>query len=239
MPGQNSSQYTVERRTSGADLASPAGVQVVVRPLGNPLPLGFLGLMVATTALAMLQLKVLAPDQGHVVAIGVLTLTVPLQLVACVLGFLARDPVAGTGMGILAGTWAGVGFTMLGSPPGATSAALGVLLLCSAVAMCVPTVAATGKLAALLVMGVSALRFAVTGIGQLTGSSGWLTAAGWVGVVLGLIAAYAALAFEVEDVRHRTVLPVGRRGAGADTMTGDPEAELASLVHEAGIRKQL
>ncbi|GAA2038156.1 hypothetical protein GCM10009740_32850 [Terrabacter terrae] len=219
-------------------LASPAA-RVVVRPLGNPLPLGFLALMVATTGLAMLQLHVVAPEQGRVVAIGVLALTVPLQLVACVLGFLARDPVAGTGMGILAGTWAGVGFAMLTSPPGATSPALGVFLLCSAVAMCVPTVAATGKLAGLLVMGVSALRFAVTGVGQMTGSSGWLTAAGWVGVVLGLIAAYAGLAFEVEDVRHRTVLPVGRRGAGVDTMTGDPEAELASLVHEAGVRKQL
>lgn len=121
MPGQNSGQYPVERGASGADLASPAGVQVVVRPLGNPLPLGFLALMVATTGLAMLQLKVLAPDQGHVVAIGVLVLTVPLQLVACVLGFLARDPVAGTGMGILAGTWAAAGFAMLGSPPGATT----------------------------------------------------------------------------------------------------------------------
>ena len=221
------------------DLAATPVVRVAVRPLGNPLPLGFLALMVATTGLAMLQLHVVAPEQGRVVAIGVLALTVPLQLVACVLGFLARDPVAGTGMGILAGTWAGVGFAMLTSPPGATSPALGVFLVCSAVAMCVPTIAATGKLAALLVMGVSALRFAVTGVGQLTGSSAWLNAAGWVGVVLGLIAAYAALAFEVEDVHHRTVLPVGRRGAGADTMTGDPEAELASLVHEAGVRKQL
>lgn len=215
------------------------GVRVVVRPLGNPLPLGFLALMVATAALAMLQLHVLVPEQGRIVATGVLALTVPLQLVASVLGFLARDPVAGTGMGVLAGTWASIGFALLESPPGATSPALGVLLLCSAVAMCVPTVAATGKLAALLVMGLSALRFAVTGVGELVGSSSWLTAAGWVGVVLGIIAAYAALAFEVEDVRHRTVLPVGRRAGGADTMTGDAGAELGSLVHEAGVRNQL
>lgn len=87
--------------------------------------------------------------------------------------------------------------------------------------------------------GVSARCLAVTGVGELTGSSGWLTAAGWVGVTLGLIASYAALAFELEDVRHRTVLPVGRRGEGADTMTGDADTELASLVHEAGVRTQL
>jgi uncharacterized protein len=214
-------------------------VRVVVRPVGNPLPLGFLALMVATVAVAMLQLHVVEPDQGRVVAAGILGLTVPLQLVACVLGFLARDPVAGTGMGVLAGTWAAVGWAVLLSPPGATSSALGVLLLCSAVAMCVPTAAATSKVAAMAVMGLSAVRFAVTGVGQLTGSSTWLTVAGWVGVALGIVAAYAALSFELEDVRHSTVLPVGRRAAGEDTMTASAQDELASVPHEAGVRKQL
>jgi uncharacterized protein len=195
--------------------------------------------MVATVAIAMIQLHVLDPTQGRVVAVGVLVLTVPLQVLASVLGFLARDPVAGTGMGVLAGTWATVGFTMLASQPGATSPALGVLLLCSAVAMGVPTLAATSKIAGMIVMGISAVRFAVTWVGHLTGSSGWLTAAGWVGLVLGAVAAYAALAFELEDVRHATTLPVGRRGAGADTMTAPVEQELAELGHESGVRKQL
>ncbi|CAN7372205.1 GPR1/FUN34/YaaH family transporter [Terrabacter sp. LjRoot27] len=213
--------------------------RVVVRPIGNPLPLGFLALMVATTSTAMLQLGVLAPAQGHVVALSLLVLTTPLQTIVCVLGFMARDPVAGTGMGILAGTWATVGLTMLGSSPGTTSPALGVLLLCSAVAMVVPTAAATGKLAAMAVMGLSAVRFAVTGVGQLTGSASWLTAAGWVGLALALVAGYAAIAFELEDVRHTTVMPLGRRGAGADTMTATRRDQLASLSHEAGVRKQL
>ena len=214
-------------------------LRVVVRPIGNPLPLGFLALMVATVALAMLQLHVVEPEQGRLVAVGILGLTVPLQLVACVLGFLARDPVAGTGMGVLAGTWAALGWVLLLSPPGSTSPALGVLLLCSAVAMCVPTAAATSKVAAMAVMGLSALRFAVTGVGQLTSSSTWLSAAGWVGVLLGLVAAYAAVSFELEDARHATVLPVGRRGDGSDTMTASAAEETASVPHEAGVRKQL
>lgn len=214
-------------------------VRVVVRPIGNPLPLGFLALMVATIAVGLLQLHVLEPTQGRVVGAGILGLTVPLQLVACVLGFLARDPVAGTGMGVLAGTWAAVGFVLLSSPPGATSAALGVLLLCSAVAMLVPTVAATGKIAGMGVMGLSSVRFAVTGLAQLTGASVWFTVAGWVGLGLGVVAGYAALAFELEDVRHAGVLPVGRRGAGANTMTASAHEQLSSLAHEAGVRKQL
>ncbi|MFM6850167.1 MAG: GPR1/FUN34/YaaH family transporter [Terrabacter sp.] len=221
------------------DIPGPLQARVVVRPVGNPLPLGFLALMVATVAVAMLQLHVVPAEQGRVVAVGILGLTVPLQLVACVLGFLARDPVAGTGMGILAGTWAAVAWGLLLSPPGATSSALGVLLLCSAVAMCVPTAAATTKVAAMAVMGLSAVRFAVTGIGHLTASSAWLTVAGWVGLALGLVAAYAALSFELEDARHATVLPIGRRGAGADTMTAPAQEEMESVPHEAGVREQL
>ena len=214
-------------------------VRVVVRPVGNPLPLGFLALMVATIAVATLQLELLEPYQGLVVGYGVICLTVPLQLVACVLGFLARDPVAGTGMGVLAGTWAAVGFALVSSPPGSRSPALGVMLLCSAVAMLVPTLAATGKVAGMVVMGLSSIRFAVTGLAQLTGAAAWFTVAGWVGLVLGGVAGYAALAFELEDVRHAGVLPLGRRGSGADTMTASADEELASVAHEAGVRKQL
>ena len=39
--------------------------------------------------------------------------TVPLQLLASVVGFLCRDPVAATGMGILSGTWAVTGLATL------------------------------------------------------------------------------------------------------------------------------
>lgn len=54
-------------------------------------------MMVATTAPAMLQLGVLAPDQGRVLTARNPGGTGPLQLGSCVLGFLAQNPVAGTG----------------------------------------------------------------------------------------------------------------------------------------------
>ncbi|WP_336923498.1 hypothetical protein [Aquipuribacter sp. SD81] len=101
----------------GDGLRSRAGVppeelgstRIVLRPIGTPLPLGFLGLFVATTAFAVLQLDWLPEDQGRLVALGALLFTVPLQALASVFGFLARDPVAGTGMAVLSGTWALVG----------------------------------------------------------------------------------------------------------------------------------
>ena len=116
--------------------------RVVLRPLASPLPLGFLALAVATFSFATVQIGWVRADQGSTIAYGVLILTVPLQLLASVMGFLARDPVAATGMGILSGTWGAICLATLTSPVGATSAGLGVLLLCSAGALLVPGVAA-------------------------------------------------------------------------------------------------
>ena len=224
----------------GRDPGSPTGVtRVVVRPIGTPLPLGFLGLLVATLGFSALQLGWVPPSQTAAVALGVLGLTVPLQLLSSVLGFLARDPVAGTGMGVLAGTWGAVALATLQGAPGATSPGLGVLLLASAAAMLVPAVAGVTKLAATGVMALTSVRFALTGVAELTDGQAWLTAAGVAGVVLAVAALYAALAFELEDARHRTVLPLGRRGSGGNALTGSVEDELRDVVHEAGVRKQL
>jgi hypothetical protein len=55
----------------------------------------------------------------------VLATTVPLQLLAAVMGFLARDPVAATGMGILSGTLGAVSLATLTSAPGAAGEGLG------------------------------------------------------------------------------------------------------------------
>ncbi len=213
--------------------------RIVVRPIGTPLPLGFIALVVATTGFSALQLGWIPPEQGGAVALGVLALTVPLQFLASVYGFLARDPVAGTGMGVLAGTWGAAALITLTGAPGASSPALGVLFLASAVSMLVPVSAATAKLAAAGVMGLTSVRFTLTGIAELTDASEWKTAAGVAGLVLAAVALYAALAFELEDAQHRTLLPVGRRGAGADALTGSVEDELANVSHEAGVRKQL
>ncbi len=59
------------------------------------------------------QLGWIPPAQHRVAAITAIVATVPLQLTAAVVVFLTRDPVAATGMGMLAGTWAIVGYTTL------------------------------------------------------------------------------------------------------------------------------
>jgi uncharacterized protein len=188
--------------------------RIMLRPLGNPLPLGFIALAGGTLLVSGLQLKWLEPAEGTQVALVLIAFVFPLQLVASVLGFLARDVVAGTGMGILSGTWLSIALVTLTGQPGATSDALGLFLLLAAVAMLVPAAAAAaGKLVATAVLATTSLRFATTGLYQLTASDGWKATAGAVGLLLCALALYAALAMALEDALGRAVLPLGRRAA--------------------------
>jgi succinate-acetate transporter protein len=213
--------------------------QIVLRPLGHPLPLGFLALAVGTLVLSALQLGWIPPTDGRVVALTALGFTAPLQLLAAILGFQVRDTVAGTGMGLLSGTWVVIGLVMYTSPPGATSDGLGVMLLGAGLALCVPALAAVGKPVAAAVLGTAALRFAFAGLAQLTGSAAWEKTAGLVGLLLALLALYAATAFELEAVRHRTILPLLRRGAAHSSTGAGTSGQPDHLAQEPGIRAQL
>ena len=202
--------------------------RVFLRPIGNPLPLGFLGLAGGTLLVSALQLGWIDQSQGKDVALMLIAFVFPLQLIASLYGFLGRDVVAGTGMGVLAGSWLSVALVTLTSDPGSTSDALGLLLLVSAAGLAIAATAATaGKLVATAVLGTAAIRFACTGLYELTASSTWKDIAGVVGLVLLALGIYAALAIALEDARRETVLPTGRRGAGRD------------VADEPGIRPQL
>jgi len=202
--------------------------RIVLRPIANPLPLGFLALAGGTLVVSGLQLGWLEPADAHDVALILLAFVVPLQLVTSVFGYLGRDVVAGTGMGLLSGIWLSVGLVMLGAEPGGTSDALGLFLLIGAVAMTVPALTAvSGKLVPAAVLTGAALRFATTGVYELSASKTWEDAAGIVGLALCAIAVYAALALALEDARGKTVLPLGRR-----------DVRRASM-QEAGVREQL
>ena len=105
--------------------------------------------------------------------------------------------------------------------------------------MLVPAAGGRTKRVAAAVMTVSALRFWVTGAAELTGSSGWMNAAGWVGLALAAISFYAALAFELEGTEEREVLPIGRYGAALTAVRAGEETQLRGIADEPGVRKQL
>ncbi len=213
---------------------------MVLRPIANPLPLGFLALAGGTLLVSGLQLGWLGVDDTKPVALILLAFVFPLQLVASIFGFLGRDVVAGTGMGVLAGTWLSIALVTFTGTAGSTSDALGLLLLLAAAAMLVPAItSASGKLVATAVLTTTSLRFAATGAFQLNASPTWEDIAGVIGLVLCAVALYAALAMSLEDAKRATVLPTGRRGSGRDALESGGAAQTDRLEHEAGVREQL
>ena len=58
-------------------------------------------------------------------------------------------------------------------------------------------------------------------------------------MVIALVSLYGGLAFGLEDLQHRTVLPLGRRGEALGAFEGDLGDQVGPVEAEAGVRKQL
>jgi succinate-acetate transporter protein len=232
-PAQAAARTELERRVE-------ATTRITLRPIASPAALGFIGLAGATLTLAGLQLGWVDAAEGSNVGLIALAFTVPLQLLASIFGFLARDGVIATGMGMLSGIWFAIALTLLTSDPGSTSDALGLFLLGTGAAMWIPaTTAATSKLVPALVLGMAGLRFVLGGVHQLTSSEGWEDTAGIVGLFLFAFAMYAALAAELEDAQKRTILPLGRRGKGKVAVEGSLVDQVLHVESEPGVKQQL
>jgi hypothetical protein len=96
-----------------------------------------------------------------------------------------------------------------------------------------------GKLVPAGVLGLTALRFAVTGIYETSAATAVEHVAAIVGLMLAALAGYTALALEVENLERRTVLPLARRGGGRQAMEASLARQTARIHHEAGVREQL
>ncbi len=209
---------------------APHTTATVLRPLGTPLPMGFLGLAGGTFVLSALQLGWIPFHERQAVALVLLGFAFPLQLMAAVLGFRCRDTAFGTAMAVLAGSWLVQGL-LLGGPGSEARHAFGLFLLMAAVVLLAPLAAAgDSKLAAAVVIGCAALRLALAGIHQLTWAPAWEDAAGAAGLALTVLALYAGTAFAMEDARGRPVLPVGRHGSGADAVKEGVEPGIRGLL---------
>lgn len=214
--------------------------RVFLRPVATPIPLGFLGLMVATSTLACFNLGWVPVADQHQVALVLVGFAFPLQALATVFALLARDAPAAAGIGVQGGSWLALGLLLLSGVPGARSPTVAVFLFAAAAAL-VPssTTSMIGKVVPGLVMMATAVRFVLTGLYELLGGTGWEHAAGWEGVALACLALYAALAADLEGAMRRIVLPIGRHGAGRAAMTAGLPGQSQSLSTEPGVRQQL
>jgi succinate-acetate transporter protein len=231
-------QHQFVQEPGDAGMAPP---RVYLRPIGSPLPLGFLGLCVATSVVGALNLGWIPSGEQHQVGDVLIFFSFPLQLVCTLFGFLARDAVVSSGIGVQAGTWLTVGVLIATGRPGATSQTLAFLLFVAAAALAsAVAVAASSKIVPALVMGGTLVRYVLTALYEHFSSAAWERAAGWEGLGLAVLALYAAVGLDVESVGHRVVGHLLlRRGAGRAAMTDPAAAQVAGIEHEAGVRRQL
>ena len=108
---------------------------MVLRPIASPLALGFAGLAGASPVTSGLELAWIASSEREQVGLLILLFAPPLQATASIFGFLGRDAVAATGMGILSATWLSIGAVLLATPSGSTSDALGTFLVVASAAL--------------------------------------------------------------------------------------------------------
>jgi succinate-acetate transporter protein len=217
--------------------------RVVLTPIATPLPLTFVGLLLASTILSGLELDVVPGAEAKLTGWALLAVPLPLQLIASVFGFHGRSSSAATGSSTLAAAWLAIALALINAPPHAfmPSRPIGLLSFAVAAALLVPAAADAhgGSLLPAAALGVASLRFVLTGIVALTASTALRDAAGVVGFVVAGVALYAALALELEGSTQRAVLPTFRRADSAKALAGPLDAQVHRLEHEAGVRKNL
>jgi hypothetical protein len=209
--------------------------------VASSLPLGFLAFGAGSILLTALELRWVPLSQGKSLMVMVLAFVAPLEVLAGIFAFLARDSGAATALSILGAAWTATALTVLGGPPGGLSASLGIFLITLATIM---LVLAAGALRSKPLLGVllvtGACRFALTGLYEAAiGGTGLETASGWIGVPLAAFSIYGALALLLEDGAQRTVLPLGRRGRARTSLEGDLGHQIDQAESEPGIRRQL
>jgi uncharacterized protein len=224
---------------NGSSRDAPA--RVVLRPVGTPVALGLGAILMGTTMLSGLQFGWLSGVQEQrTVAIVAVAAAFPLELIASVLAFLARDALAGTGLGIFSSVWAVSGLTLLTGPAGATNDALGMFLLLGAGTLLLLLLSAgRGRLILGVLILCGCARLAVTGLYEIKATDGLEEAAAILGLLLGAVAAYGIVALLMEDLPRKALLPVGRSGRAASSLAGGIADQLEDLEHEAGVRRQL
>ena len=213
-------------------------VAITLRPIGVPLPLGLTALATGSFLISAQELGWIGTAHELEVGLILVGLVFPLQLIAAIFGFLARDPVAGTGTALTSGAWLVVGIDRI--VPGAESDVLGIALIAVAASLLVPLVVSWfSNVAVFAVLVAAGARFVLSAIYALTGAAAVQDAAGVVGLGVMVLSLYTALALELEAVSDGPDLPLLRRGSSWSSLEADFAEQVEGIEHEAGVRRQL
>lgn len=213
--------------------------RIVLRPIGSGLPLGFFAFGIGMLLLGSSALGWIPLHEQKDVGTFLFTFVFPLELIATVFAFLARDTLGATTLGLFTASWLSLGWFEYTSRPGQTSVAVGIYLFGFATAALLLALLSTiGKPFFTLLLLVAVVRMVLSGYYDVGGAHAWYSASGGVAIALAALAMYGGAALGIEDARQRDVLPLFRRG-GADEAFQGFEAQLDRLEAEPGVRQQL
>ncbi len=214
--------------------------RIVLRPLASPLPLGFFAFGMGSILQSALQFGLIPQGEVPYLALVFGVFVFPLELLAAILAFPARETVGATTLSIIAFSWLGTAFVTYASAPDPASPTLGVLYLSIALMLILlGGVGVLGKPLLATVMFLAFFRYGLNGLFELTEISLLQPVSGVFGCLIFALSLYGGLALSLEDVQHRTVLPFGRRGEARSAIKGDLDEQVGPVAKEAGVRKQL
>src|SRR5437762_13043295 len=108
----------------------PTGAtRIVLRPIGSALPLGFFSFAIGMLLLGCSAIGWIPVGEQKDVGMLLIAFVFPLELLATVVAFLARDTLGATTLGLFTTSWLALGWLYLASPPGSTSVTVGIYLL--------------------------------------------------------------------------------------------------------------
>ena len=214
--------------------------RITLRPLASPVPLGFFAFGVGSFLLSTLQLGFLPAEEARSVALILGAFVFPAEGLAAVFAFLARETLGATVLGIFSFAWLATSIVVYTTAPDMTSGALGMFDVILAVILVLLGVSAMlGKPLLATVILLASARYGLNAAFELTGSAAIQTTSGYLGLLIALVSLYGGIAFGLEDLQHRTVLPLGRRGEARQAFQGDLGEQVGPVESEAGVRKQL
>jgi succinate-acetate transporter protein len=213
--------------------------RIMLRPIGSALPLGFFAFAIGMLLLGCSAIGWIPVGEQKDVGMLLIAFVFPLELIATIVAFLARDTLGATTLGLFAASWLAFGWADHSSPPGTTSVAIGIYLFGFATAASLLAVLSVrGKPFFSVLLAVSVARMVLAGVYEVGGSHEWLEIAGGFAIGLAVLAMYGATALALEDTLQRELLPLFRRGGAQEAFQGY-DAQLERLEAEPGVRQQL
>lgn len=215
--------------------------RIMLRPVGSGLPLGFFSFGIGMLLLGCQAIGWIPVAEQRDVGLLLATFVFPLELLAVIFAFLARDTLSATTLGLFTTSWLALGLSDLTAPAGSTSVTLGIYLFgFAAAAGILALLSVSGKPFFTALLGIAVARMVLSGLYEVGGGGKHvLHASGWCGLVLAGLAMYGGAALALEDAQQGAVLPLFRRGQAAHAFAGSYDDHLERLEAEPGVRPQL